>query len=173
MRGLLIRFFKWLLALLDPPTPEPPPPVVPEPLWDARLDALNVKYEPLAGAKYHLIAAWMTENGQWDGVPSWAWQYVASIDGAGGETHAFAGVFDLAGKPVAGKNVVLYWPDGNDARLTQADGWANWFVNAKYYPDQGATGPYWFAPLKGDVLRGAGLPYGRHVSVFGLWQETA
>ena len=150
-----------------------PTPVVQQVLFDSRLSALNVKIEPLANAKFRLVAVWMTENGQWDGVPSWAWQYVDKINGAGGETHAFAGVYDAAGAPIVGKTIVLYWPDGNDVRVTEADGWNNWFVNAKYYPDQGQTGPYWFAPLKGDVVRGAGLPYGRHVSLFAAWQEVA
>jgi hypothetical protein len=140
--------------------------------WDSRLDGLNVKYEPVANARYRLVAAWMTINGSWDETPRWAWEWVDKVTGGGGDHNMFAGVYQLNGEPLQGKNVIFGWPGTQTNFVTDAAGWGNGDCQAVYYPDKGQTGPYYLEPLKGDKLVGGGLPYGQHVSIMGVWEEV-
>jgi len=132
---------------------------------------LHVYVERVPDARYRIVGAFMTENGSWDGVPSWAWQYVDQVTGGGGDHHMFAGVYKLDGSPQNGKTVVFSWQDGNQILTTDEKGWCNAVAQAVYYPDQGQCGPYAMQPLRGDRLVGGGLPYGQHVSIFGVWRE--
>ena len=149
-----------------------PTPVVQQVLWDARLDSINARVEPLAGRRYQLAAAWLTINGSWDSAPQWAWEWVDKATGGGGDHHMFAGVYNADGTPLEGKAVVFGWPDGSQGLVADAAGWCNTICQAVYYPDQGQTGPYYIQPLRGDKLVGGGLPYGQHYSVFGVWREV-
>jgi len=152
--------------------PPPPPPVVEHPdiLWEPYLDELNAGVEIVDGARYQLVAMWHTLNGQWDGVPDYAREYI-KVNGGGGDTHAFAIVYNKDGTPLVGKSVLLTWPGGDAGGMTWNDGSVSFFTPGKYYPDQGQTGPYCVEVLNGDKYLGAGLPYGQHVSIFGVWRE--
>lgn len=152
-------------------TPSIPPPPPQRILWDARLDELNVKVTLNPTARYKLAAVWLTENGSWDGVPSWAWAYVDKVTGGGGDRHMFGGVYDAGGRPIMGKTVVMYWGSEAQGYTTDAAGWMNGVCQAVYHPDLGESGPYSIAPLNGDRLVGGGLPNGRHFSIFGIWVE--
>jgi hypothetical protein len=138
--------------------------------WEPFLDEINARVDFVEGARYQLVAVWHTSDGQWDTAPEYAMPYI-TVNGGGAETHAFAIVYQKDGTPLVGKSVLLTWPGGEDGRTTWDDGSVNFFTPAKYYPDQGATGPYCVEVLKGDRYCGAGLPYGLHVSLFGVWRE--
>jgi hypothetical protein len=83
----------------------------------------------------------------------------------------FAGVYKVNGLPQEGKSVIFGWPGTQTSFTTDAAGWGNGYCQAVYFPDKGQTGPYYLEPLKADRLVGGGLPYGNHVSIFGVWQE--
>jgi len=159
-------------------TPTYPPAATATPralAWDSRLDALHVRVEYVPGARYQLVAAFMTINGSWDNTPRDPfWQWVDKATGGGGDHHMFVGVYKADGSPLAGKTAVFY--KGNmtpDALVTDERGWANGVCQDAYFPDKGETGAYALQPLNGDKLIGGGLPYGNHVSVFGVWREVA
>lgn len=153
------------------PTPEPtatPEPNKP-PLWDAKLDSLNVTV--IQQGRYRLVAAWVTEYGSWDNIPDWAraWQ----LDTLGGDTHAYGICYDIDGGILYEKTFALSWADGAAGSLPEPDGWANAFLGgggSLYYPDQGESGPFTWGPLNSDKLVGLGLPYNLHRSYFGVWR---
>lgn len=170
MKALLIRFFTWLLGLLQPVEPPVEPPVEEKPLWDSRMDRLGVKLSCDASLRYRLTHIWMTGDGQWDDAPAWARQFLApEFTEAGGATHMFGRCLDASGN-VLPKMFVLAWPDGSDSRQPEASGWANFFAPAKYDPAT-ATGPYSLTAGNGETVTGGGQPYGGpHVSIFGVWK---
>ncbi len=141
-------------------------------LWEPYLSEINASFTLVPAARYELVAMWHTENGQWDPVPAYARPYI-TVNGGGAETHAFAIVYNKDGSPLVGKNVLLTWPGGEQGGITWDDGSVNFFTPGKYYPDQSVGGPYCVQVLKGDSYCGAGLPYARHVSIFGVWRERA
>ncbi len=141
-------------------------------LWEPYLSEINASFTLVPGARYELVAMWHTQDGQWDPVPAYARPYI-TVNGGGAETHAFAIVYNKDGSPLVGKNVLLTWPGGEQGGITWDDGSVNFFTPGKYYPDQSVGGPYCVQVLKGDSYCGAGLPYARHVSIFGVWRERA
>ncbi len=151
----------------------PPPPVDPKPmpalLWDGCLNVLKLSVERVDGARYRIIAAWLTENGSWENVPDWArrWQR----DTLGGDHHAFGCCLDKAGSPI-GKTFLLSWPTGQADRTPEADGWANLPLAGQNWDPANGPGPYLWEALKGDRLRGLGMPLNHHVSFFAVWQEV-
>lgn len=153
------------------PTPSGGGPI---PYWDPRLNALNVTVEQNPSARYQLIAAFITINGSWADVPEWARVYdVATFPERGGDHHVFGLCLDAQGNVLYQKGFVLSWPDGYDMTTPEASGWANKPIYAYYFPDRGESGPYRWAPLNGNELRGIGLPYRHHYSFFGVWKEQA
>ncbi len=158
-----------------PPTATPTPSAGgPIPYWDPRLNELNVTVEQNPSARYQLIAAFITVNGSWADVPEWARVYdVASFPERGGDHHVFGLCLDAQGNVLDKKGFVLSWPDGYDMTTPEPSGWANKPIYAYYFPDQGQSGPYRWAPLNGNELRGIGLPYRHHYSFFGVWKEQA
>ncbi|MGQ9518202.1 MAG: hypothetical protein ACUVT1_13120 [Anaerolineae bacterium] len=162
------------------PTPTATPPATstpsgggPIPYWDPRLTQLNVTVEQNPLARYQLIAAFITVNGSWDDVPDWARAYdVPSFPERGGDHHVFGRCLDAQGNVLYQKGFVLSWPDGAAGATPEASGWANLPIyGGAYYPDQGQSGPYRWATLNGNQLRGIGMPYNHHVSFFAVWQE--
>lgn len=153
-------------------------------LYDPRLDALNIKVgtSDLDRSRPHfrIVAAWITVNGNWDDVPSWAKQY--QKDTLGGDHHAYGLTILADGSIARSAGYVLRWPGGQDMRLPEPDGWANIPMYAGYDPGKG-LGPYtWAKAGNAEVLVGLGLPYylpwgqqraqgGVHVSFFAVWQE--
>lgn len=141
--------------------------------WDARLDALNVSidWNESQGKRYWPIAIWITVDGQWDQVPQWARAYLVDFPEAGGDHHVFGRCLDAGSGVLGDKSFMLSWPDGADSRTPEASGWANIPIfGGAYYPDQGQTGPYSWEALNGLPVRGIGLPYNRHVSIFVVWK---
>jgi len=135
-------------------------------LWDPRLDTVGVVIHPRDG-DLRLMAAWVTVNGNWDDVPTWAklWQR----DTLGGDHHVFGRVEDLGGAPVWGKRFFLAWPDGGDERRAEPDGWANMPIYGTAWDPQRSKGPYTWYVEGGDQLVGLGLPYNQHWSYFAVW----
>lgn len=163
-----------------PPTSTPPPTPTPSgggpiPYWDPRLTQLNVTVEQNPAARYQLMAAFITVNGSWDDVPDWARVYdVPSFPERGGDHHVFGLCLDAQGNVLYQKGFVLSWPDGAAGATPEASGWANLPIyGGAYYPDQGQSGPYRWATLNGNELRGIGMPYNHHVSFFAVWREQA
>ena len=141
-------------------------------LWEPFLSEINASFTLITGARYELVAMWHTQDGQWAGTPDYAQPYIM-VNGGGAETHAFAIVYNKDGSPLVGKNVLLTWPGSEQGGTTWDDGSVNFFTPGGYRPDTGVGGPYCVQVLKGDKYCGAGLPYNRHVSIFGVWRERA
>ncbi len=153
-------------------------------LWDPRLtqlratiDTSKVDYNK---TYWRIIAAWVTVNGSWDDVPSWAKAY--QKDTLGGDHHVFGRALFRDGTVATTAGFTLSWPDGSDGRLPEADGWANLPLQAGFDPKV-TGGPYsWVKFGNSETFKGAGMPYtlpwttiqpagGVHVSYFVVWQE--
>lgn len=154
--------------------------------WDPRLDALRVSVSAQGVDKtkayWRIIAAWITVNGSWETAPTWARKY--QRDTLGGDHHAYCRALFEDGSVAGQAGFLLSWPDGQDGRLPEPDGWANWPLYASYDPRQG-PGPYAVKKFgNAEALTGLGLPVmlpwatggmeaegGHHVSFFCVWQE--
>ena len=160
-----------LLVTLDgtvTPPPVDPPPIEPYPLeWDARLTEINVSVNRVPGAKYVMIAAWLTKNGNWDDVPAFAkkWQ----LDTLGGDHHIFGRCLDINGNPLMAKNFMMK-NGGTAARQPEADGWANLPLAGQNWQPADGPGPYTWFPLNGDELFGFGMPHNFHWSFFAVFR---
>jgi len=154
------------------PTPTVPaatPTATPIPiLWDERLTEIGVTVNRVSGARYVLVAAWLTKNGSWDDVPAWAKQW--QLDSLGGDHNAFGRCLDKVGNVVQ-KTFVLSWPSGSDSRTPESDGWANLPLSGNYWDPAKGPGAYTWTALNGDVLVGIDMPHNWHWSFFGVWQE--
>ena len=147
-----------------PPTPEPTAtanvPALPD-CWDPRFDEAGVTLERRDG-KYELIAAWVTIDGSWAGVPACAmesWPYVS-----GGDHNAFGRAENASGSDWNAEKFALIWPDGGTVRTSEINGWAN-------VPIYGDGGKYdWFV-YGGDKLHGVTMPGNQHWSTFAVWRE--
>jgi len=159
---------------VTPPPVDPPvtPPATGKPsLWDSRLDGMATTVERRNG-KYELIAAWITESGNWDNVPSWAKQW--QQDTLGGDHHVFGRVEREDGSVIDGESFFLVWPypsfTQGDSRQAEPDGWANLPLGGQNWNPADGRGPYdWFVG-GGDKIS-AGMPLNHHVSIFAVWRE--
>jgi len=136
-------------------------------LWDSKLDSIGVTVKRVDGARYKLIAAWVTQNGSWD-VPDWAHQW--QLDTLGGDHHVFGRCLDASGN-VLNKTFVMQ-NGGVASRTPEADGWANLPMAGQNWNPANGQGPYIWYPLNGDVLVGLGMPLNNHWSFFGVWKDT-
>jgi len=128
-------------------------------LFDPRLTQLGVTIEhaDYSAEHWRLIAAWLTVNGNWDDVPHWAKVY--QLDTLGGDRHVFGRAYNKDGTIAPYAGFWLEWPDGDDMRTPEPDGWANLPISAGFDWAQ-TTGPYsWQKVGNSDKLVGLGLPY--------------
>jgi len=133
------------------------------------LTDIGVKIEIVPGARYRIMSAWVTINGNWDDVPAWAKKY--QLDTLGGDRHAFGTCMDVNGL-VLPKTFILSWPTGSDGRTPEADGWANLALAGQYWNPADGPGPYMWQAVNGWKLVGLGLPHNYHWSFFVRWQEA-
>lgn len=155
------------------PTPTGTPaatatPVVQMLEWDPRLDDLHVTVQRVDGARYQIIAAWLTKNGNWDDVPAFAKKY--QLDSLGGDHHLFGTCLDAVGSTIGNKTFIM--TDGGIApTMPMPDGWANQVLAGQNWDPANGPGPYSWQALKGDVLAGVGMPHNWHWSFFAVWRE--
>ena len=159
-------------------------------------DRLNLEVVPLGDVVpvvgdvvYLLRDFFTTELGSWEvgqhefGLPQWARDsylkgYGAAdyFDDAGGDHHLFGAVVGERSSLLREFPFVFAWPDGQDVQRTKAmSGWANEAIYSKYNPERGEQGSWrWWPQVEGyvEVVKGASLPFGRHVSFFAVWQEV-
>jgi len=132
----------------------------------------------------------LTVNGSWEDVPSWAKQF--QNDNLGGATHGFVLGFGLDGARRQDRELFMQgWPDGYSFFSPQRehDWWGNCLVTAGYNWQE-TSGPYYLQAnaVSSAKLCGVGLPYpllpwqpqgaahaegGVHVSTFVVMQEVA
>jgi len=131
------------------------------PLWDPRLDELNVTYHPATNCSqgcWQLLRAEYLDEGQ-----------------SGGLHHVFAKSLSATGEHIGGTLWQVAWPDGMDEATTKPPpDWGDLALWDCYFPDQGEAGGYrsWMGATESqsDVVRGMGLPYCIHVSFRLTWQ---
>jgi hypothetical protein len=136
---------------------------------------------------WRLKAAWLTVDGNWDDVPSWAMPW--RQDTLGGDHNAFGRAENPDGSPFMSASFELRWPDGSDQRQPEPNGWANLPLYGGYDWQVAQGGYEWQKTGNADVLKGLGLPYpplpwqmaqaclaapegGVHVSYFGVWEQA-
>jgi hypothetical protein len=154
---------------------------------------------PAGDVVYQVKHIFTTRDGSWEpsdamgAVDPWArdaylkpWGAPDYFDDAGADHHLFGAVLGLDGTFVR-ESEIVYWSGGfgqlaNPAyagyvrRTTKPhSGWANIPIDggANYYPEEGAQGPWCWAPAgASEVVVGGGLPANHHVSVFVVWQAV-
>lgn len=141
-------------------------------LWDTRLNDLGVSCEVRNGNR-HLKAAWLTKNGNWDDVPSWAkrWQQ----DVLGGDHHIYVRIEDKNGNAIHDRSCMAWPPFGEDEGAIawpEASGWANFIMAGQNWNPANGQGPYVTWVDAGDKLHGLGMPHNNHWSFFGVWVES-
>ncbi len=153
---------------------------------------------PLRRANYLYIVKdlFTVAHGSWDAstvpgsVDGWARDaYLKApgdpygIRGGGADHHLFGMVLGLDGKPVQGQTF-RFWSDGfatlgtlnfacSLATAQDASGWVEFPIesSAAYAPERGEAGPWCFCPEgASEVVVGAGLPMGHHISTFAVWE---
>jgi hypothetical protein len=171
---------------VDPPPVDPPPvdpPVIPPTAkpehWAPFLDQLGVQLMRRNG-DLELVEAWAIVNGSWEanqelnfpGVPQWAWDRWVSYN-LGGDTHVYGIVLDKNGVVRTDVPFTHWWgPGAADGQAVDPEpsGWANSKMGASGQPTGTHAPRHWF-PAGGDKLTNIWLPFNRHVTVFGVWQE--
>jgi hypothetical protein len=131
------------------------------PIWDPRLDDLNVSYHPAADCSegcWRLVRAEYLDKGQ-----------------SGGLHHIFAKSLDANGQQIGGTTWGVGWPDGADISTTKPPpDWGDLAMWDCYFPDQGQVGGYraWMGATenRSDIVRGMALPYCHHVVFRLTWQ---
>lgn len=131
------------------------------PIWDPRLNELNVTYHPAADCSngcWQLLRAEYLDEGQ-----------------SGGLHHVFAKSLDVSGQHVGGTPWRVAWMDGMDQSVTKPPpDWGDLALWDCYFPDQGEAGGYraymGTTESRSDVVRGMGLPYCIHTSFRLTWQ---
>ncbi len=182
LKRLVLELLAWIHDVLtelwmgggeeddDGDTPPAEEPAKPE-LWDPRLDDFGVYVERKPRGKYYIHAVWMTENGNWDNVPSWAkaWQQ----DTLGGDHHVYYRAETHDGKPID-NTYVLDWPPYDDTNAgtttTEGNGWGNLPMAGQNWDPATGVGPYMAWCFDGDRIYGLGLPHNHHVSFFVVWR---
>jgi hypothetical protein len=139
--------------------------------WDPRLDDLHISVQQVAGARYQIIAAWLTKNGQWSGPdapPAFAKKY--QNDNLGADHHLMLLCLDAAGNSI---NKTFVMTDGGLASATPMPyGWANFVMAGQNWDPVNGPGPYSAQALNGWLVRGFGMPHNWHWSFFVVWQEV-
>lgn len=155
--------------------------------------------QPGGDIVYRLTDLFTTRDGSWEpqpghmgSIPQWARdKYLRPsdaddyFDDAGGDTHLFARVLDLDGKPLIDRDLICYWSDGfhqlgnpNYKGYTlmtpkEKSGWANLAMSdgSGFVPERNEHGPWCWCPQgAADVVVGGGLPANHHISYFAVWQ---
>jgi hypothetical protein len=149
---------------------------------------------PQGNIVYRIKDVFTTRNGSWEtggeagDIPQWARDAYLSSDftEADANRNLFAAVLDLDGQLVKDQEI-RFWSDGFERladpsydgyvveRTKQGSGWANitLFGSSVYAPERGEAGPWCWTPLgAADVLCGGGLPSGKAISTFVVWQAT-
>lgn len=140
-------------------------------LWDTRLNDLGVSCEVRNGNR-HLKAAWLTKNGNWDDVPSWAKQW--QNDTLGGDHHIYVRIEDKNGNAIHDRACMAWPPFGEEEGATatpEASGWSNLIMAGQNWNPADGQGPYVVWVDAGDKLHGLGMPHNYHWSFFGVWVE--
>lgn len=149
---------------------------------------------PTGDIYYVVKDVFTTVEGSWTpspdeaSIPQWAvesYQSDSFIE-AHSKQHLFAAVIGLDGQFLKNHEIRL-WSDGfnklGDATYTgyvnevtkESSGWANYTLwnSSAFNPDQGMTGPWcWMPTGVSEVVCGGGLPYGKNISTFVVWQAV-
>ena len=155
--------------------------------------------QPQAGDLVYVVKEFFTtELGSWElddkefGVEPWARERYLKprgapdyFDDAGGDHHLFGAVIGEDGELKRNFPFMFSFPDGLNRPVTkEQSGWACVPVYSKYAPDQGERGAWVWHPRPGEAegvaegrvfvekMEGGSLPWGRHVSMFAVWQEV-
>ena len=163
-------------------------------LIDPRCEALGMTIvEPPDTTRTHwdITHVWLTVNGNWDDVPTWAKPF--QNDNLGGATHGFMLGFGIDGQRRQDADLFLQgWPDGHAffSPHKEHDWWGNCLCTSGYNWQETA-GPYYLQAnaVSSAKLCGVGLPFpplpwqpqaseisdqgGVHVSTFVVMQEVA
>jgi len=161
-------------------------------LIDPRCEALGMTIvEPPDTSRTHwdISHVFLTVNGSWEDVPSWAKQF--QNDNLGGATHGFMLGIGLDGARRQDEKLFMQgWPDGYAffSPHREHDWWGNCLCTAGYDWAE-TTGPYYLQAnaVSSAKLCGVGLPFpplpwqpgaahaegGVHVSTFVVMQEVA
>lgn len=146
----------------------------------------------LPSGDYPLLDAWTTVDGQWHesdspySIEDWVVKKYAIPGELGGGQHLYVRVVDENGlvdmdAEVAFKNKGIL----ETRKAEHKDGFANIPVWNVFYPDQGQNGGWETGvmklgengvPIPGETvygLRGGGLPYALHVSLFAVYQRKS
>ena len=159
LQAVDIAHLKTRVAALEDGGPIDPPPTDPTRQFSPAIAHLNMGVAtPGTGlVRYRIKRAFTTHNGSWEpdpsniyAVPQWARDaYLKPIsapdyhDSAGGDHHIFARVEDAAGDFIAGERIRFAWPDGHDARDTDArHGWCNIPITSSFVPERGEQGAW-------------------------------
>ncbi len=152
------------------PAPVTTPTATPQPskpaCWDPLLNQIGVTVERRNG-QYELVAAWTTQDGQWDPVIACAKKWQSDVSGA--DHHAIGRVETANGMAIQ-DTFALVWPGGGDTRLPEPNGWMNIPLAGQGWNPSGGPGPYDFFVYGGDKLRGLGMPWNNHWSFFAVWR---
>lgn len=149
----------------------------------------GVRGQPAAGdVVYVLKEFFTTEFGSWElgqsefGMETWAREKYLKpanapdyFDDAGGDHHLFGAVVGADGELLKNFPFVFRHPGGlNRPGTKERSGWVCVPIYAKYAPDQGERGAWSWYPAGEFVeeLEGGSLPWGRHVSMFAVWEEV-
>lgn len=140
---------------LEPPAVEEEKP----PIWDERLDELNIRVEPAparSGQTYWKVVRADFENPQ----------------EGGGRHHIYIEVLDENGERLVGQQVEVFWPDGSTIVVTEDKPAPEYAANFPMYSDLGGYSVRIPGGLS-DTVTGMGLPWGRmHVVYKIIFQRT-
>jgi hypothetical protein len=149
---LLLFVAAWLLAH----------PVAASPVWDERLDPLNVTHVPAADCStgcWRLVSAAYEDEQQ-----------------SAGLHHVWARLLDEQGQEIGSAPWRLTWHGGEQHLTTKAPGeWADAPLWDCYFPEQGPGAYTAYAgvdPARSDAVAGMGLPACHHVSFRLVWRWT-
>lgn len=128
--------------------------------WDARLDDLNVTYQPATDCRqgcYRLTLARFED-----------------VDESGGNHNVYARLRDQNNVPQIDAPWHVTHAGGDNRVLTKAKpDWSDVSIWSCYNPDQGAGGYRAYAgddPARSDQVHGMGLPQCQHVNFRLVWQ---
>jgi len=139
---------------------------LPTPIWDARLDALDIKWIPASVPRGQLF--WRLARAEfWDEKERQ------------GKHHFFVNVLDENGARLIGQTITIEWPDGKVILVTEdkplPEYSANFPLEPNHYPPWGTLGAssVFVNDLPSDKMVGLGLPARNKLVVYLLTFQRA
>lgn len=152
--------------------------------------ALGVTVQSVPGAIWRVKDVFTTRDGSWEpsgkrgSVPQWARDaYLKPVghaqynDDGGADHHIFGAIAD--GGALLPNATIHFWTHTDNSnhiwQPVKKHGWANvvLYPSSNFVPERGEVGPWAWAPDRGDIVKGAGMPAKEHVSFWAVWEKAA